>query len=69
MLEEGAQVDVMVTQKISIEVQGKGKGYQCEVFVQPTEQVEVLKSKVHFFRTFLQRRHALFEKENEKEKT
>jgi len=33
MLEEGAQVDVMVTQKISIEVQGKGKGYQCEVFV------------------------------------
>jgi hypothetical protein len=66
ILEEGASVDVMVTQKIAIEVYGKGKGYQCDVFVQPTEQIDVLKSKVHFFKTFIQRRHALYDKVSDK---
>jgi len=66
LLAEGAQVDVMVTQKVSIEVQGKGKGYQQEVFVQPSDQVEVLKAKVHFFKTFLQRKHVLIDKKDDK---
>ena len=47
---------------MSIEVQGKGKGYQQEVFVKPTDPIEVLKSKVHFFKLFLQRKQVVVEK-------
>lgn len=62
---EGALIEVMVTQKVTIEVQGKGKGYQQEVFVQPTDQIDILKSKVHFFKTFLQRKHVLVDKKDD----
>ena len=33
LLVEGNLLEVAVTQKVSIEVQGKGKGYQQDVFV------------------------------------
>lgn len=47
---------------MSIEVQGKGKGYQQDVYVQTTDPIDVLKNKVHFFKTFLQRKHVLVDK-------
>ena len=63
---EGANytIDVEVVFKISIEVQGKGKQYSDTVCVQPHEKLEVLRSKVHFFKLFLQRRHQLVEKQS-----
>lgn len=50
-------IDVEVVFKIAIEVQGKGKQYSDSVYVQPTDTIDVLRSKVHFFKLFLQRRH------------
>ena len=50
---------------MSIEVQGKGKGYQQDVFVQPTDPIDVLKNKVHFFKLFLQRKHIVVDKATE----
>ncbi|CDW77178.1 UNKNOWN [Stylonychia lemnae] len=66
ILVHGAQLEVEITQKISIEVQGKGKGYQQDVYVQPTDQIDVLRSKVHFFKLFLQRKHIVVEKKSER---
>jgi len=50
--------------KIHIEVPGKGKGYVADVEVSPTEPLDVLRSRVSFFKIFLQRRFALFIKES-----
>lgn len=52
--------------KISVEVQGKGKGYSAVVEVQPHDPIEVLRSKIHFFKLFVQRRHQLADKESDK---
>jgi hypothetical protein len=53
LLEPGVFVEVEATIKVRIEVLGKGKGYHSEVFVKPTDPIEILKQKVHFFKTFL----------------
>lgn len=52
--------------KVNIEVQGKGKGYAITVEVQPSDALDILRSKVHFFKLFWQRKHQLVEKENGK---
>ena len=47
-------------------MQGKGKDYSATVEVQPSEPLEVLKRKVHFFKIFYQRKQQLVEKSTEK---
>lgn len=66
ILEEGSIFEIEITIKVKIEVLGKGKGYQQEVFVQPNEAVEVLKQRVHFLKLFLQRKHQLVVKDSER---
>jgi hypothetical protein len=46
-------IDVEVVFKIFIEVAGKGKQYSDTVFVQPTDTLDIFRSKVHFFKLFL----------------
>lgn len=60
IIPEGAPngaIQVEITQFVLIEVHGKGKDYTAKVEVQPTDQIDCLKQKVHFFKTFLQRKH------------
>jgi hypothetical protein len=60
-------IEVEVYIKISVEVQGKGKDYSATVEVQPSEEIDVLKSKIHFFKQFVnQRKLQLVEKATDK---
>jgi hypothetical protein len=55
-------IEVEILYKVNIEVQGKGKGYAMAVEVQPTDSLDILRSKVHFFKLFWQRKLQLVEK-------
>lgn len=61
-LEEFNTIDVEVIFNIQIEVLGKGKQYADKVVVLPTEPLDVLRSRVSFFKVFLQRRHQVTDK-------
>lgn len=51
--EPAPKLEVEIFIKVSIEVQGKGKDYSVTVEVQPSEEIEVLKTKVSFFKIFV----------------
>ncbi len=55
-------VIVLVVLTVNIEVYGKGKGYAMSVEVEPTDTLDILRSKVHFFKLFWQRKHQLVQK-------
>lgn len=65
--EANGSIDVEVIFKILIEVHGKGKQYSDTVIVTPNEPLDVLRSRVAFFKLFLQRRHQVVEKDTGKQ--
>ena len=59
--EEGGSLEVEMTIRITVKVQGKGKDYSTLVDVRATDPVEILKQKVHFFKIFIQRKLQLID--------
>lgn len=54
---EQKPLEVLIVLHLKIEVQGKGKGYAMSIDVEPKNHLDVLRSKVHFFKLFWQRKH------------
>lgn len=66
-LSNQSKLDIQLFMSINISVPRKGKGYQLDIEVAPLECMDVLKSKVHFFRQFVYtRKYQIYSPELEK---
>jgi hypothetical protein len=54
-LKNGGKVEVELVFGVSVVVDGRGGGYRQRVEVKPDEKLEVLRSKVNFFKLFMDR--------------
>jgi hypothetical protein len=59
-------IDVEVIIKIGIEVQGKGKDYSRVFEFHPYDLVDLIRTRVPFYKTFVTRKYELVEKESQK---
>jgi hypothetical protein len=53
IIEAGGIIEVDVLIKVSIEVMGKGKDYSSTVEVKMTDEIDILRQKVHFFKSLV----------------
>mmetsp|Transcript_16095 Transcript_16095/g.15493 ORF Transcript_16095/g.15493 Transcript_16095/m.15493 type:complete len:122 (+) Transcript_16095:1539-1904(+) len=69
LIEEGdsnLKIEIEVIYRIAVEVYGKGKDYSGIFEFQPHDQLDLLRYKVPFFRTFANRGYDLIDKNGEK---
>jgi len=55
-LQNLSQIEVELYQSINISVPRKGKGYQVDIEVDPLSSMDTMRSKVHFFKQFVNTR-------------